>query len=241
MGQIELCEWDSKHFGIKVGKYSADIPEDISSDIKRAKADRYELLVTRAPTDRLDIVNELEACGFRVKDTLVRYRISLRDTNFLERKADLKIRTATANDINMVRKIASETFKNYIGHFHADRSLSKQKSDELYVKWAVNSIVDRRLADEILVAEEDKYILGFATIKVISHGESGVMLTGIAPEARRRGAYSELMREAINWSKTKKLEYISTGTQINNHIVQHVWMKLGAKIFASYYTLHLWL
>lgn len=241
MGHIDLSKWDSEHFGIKIGRYSAHTLEDICSDIKQAKTDGYELLIARIPTDCLDIVNKLERHGFRVKDTLVRYRISLEDINFLERNVGLKIRTAAFDDIDILKEIASKTFKNYMGHFHADESLSKEKCDELYIKWAVNSITDKKIADEVLIAENDTYMLGFAAMKVVLHEESDVVLTGTASEARHRGVYSELMKEAINRSKTKKLKYISTGTQVNNYIVQNVWMKLGAKIFDSYYTLHLWL
>ena len=88
MGYIDLSKWDSEHFGIKIGRYSAHTLEDICSDIKQAKTDGYELLIARIPTDCLDIVNKLERHGFRVKDTLVRYRISLEDINFLERFPD---------------------------------------------------------------------------------------------------------------------------------------------------------
>lgn len=241
MGHMESCEWDSKHFGIKIGRYTPNNPKDAGSDIERAKAEGYEFLMTRVSTARLDIVNQLEYRGFRVKDTLVRYRISLEDINFLERNVGLKIRTAAFDDIDILKGIASKAFKNYMGHFRADESLSKEKCDELYIKWAMNAITDKKIADEVFIAEDEKGALGFATIKIISDEESEVVLFGTAPEARRRGVSFECIKESINWSKSKKLKYFLLGTQVNNYIVQNVWMKLGAKIFDSYYTLHLWL
>ena len=242
IGHIESCEWDTKHFGIKIGRYTPGNPKDAGSDIERAKAEGYELLITRLPTDQVDIINHLENQGFRVKDILVRYRLSLDNMDFLaHNNISFKIRNATPTDINIVREIARTTFKNYMNHFRADELLSKEKCDDLYVEWAVNSIIDTKIADEAFIAEDEKGVLGFATMKIISDEESEGVLSGTAPEARRRGVYSELIKERINRSKSKKLKYLLLGTQVNNYIVQSVWIKFGAKIFTSYYTLHLWL
>ncbi len=242
MGRIELCEWDSKHFGVKIGRYAPDNLKDIGREIERAKAEGYELLITRLPIDQVAIVNHLESLGFRVKDILVLYRVLLDNTDFLEHNGiSFTIRSATPTDIDMVADIARTTFKNYRGHFHADELLSKEKCDELYVEWAINSIVDRKIANEVFIAEGETRLLGFATIKIISDEESQGILFGTAPEARGRGVYSEFIKEAINWSKNKKLKYLVLGTQVNNYVVQNAWTKVGAKIFTSYYTLHLWL
>jgi len=241
MGCIELSEWDSKHFGVKIGRYAPDNLKNIDSEIGRAKSDGYELLITRLPTDQVAIVNHLESLGFRVKDILVLYRVLLDNIDFLKHDAiSFTIRTSTTADIDMVADLARTTFKNYGGHFHADELLSKEKCDELYVKWAINSIVDRKIADEVFIAEDETRLLGFATMKIISDEESQGILFGTAPEARGQGVYSEFSKEAINWSKNKKLKYLVYGTQVNNYIVQNALTKVGARVFTSYYTLHLW-
>jgi len=241
MGQIIFSNWDSEHFGVKIGKYIPHAPEDISSDMERARAEGYNLLITRISTNEIEIVNALEKNGFELKDTIVHYKVNLERTEYFPSASAFNIREARIEDAPVVREIAKRTFKDYIGHFHKDKRLEKDKCDELYAKWAENSVKDKNIAEAVLIAEEDHRILGFATIKIISEHESQGILFGTAPEAQGRGVYTTLIREAINWSKRRNLKEFIYGTQVDNYVVQNVFMKVGGEIYRSFYTLHCWI
>ena len=96
------------------------------------------------------------------------------------------------------------------------------------------------IADVVFIAEEAGKIIGFATAKINSEEESQGILFGTAPEARGKGVYTAFVKETINWSLSKNKKRQIMGTQVNNHIVQNVWTRLGFKLKESFYTLHWW-
>ncbi|MFX0096373.1 MAG: GNAT family N-acetyltransferase [Candidatus Hodarchaeota archaeon] len=241
MGVIRKSEWDSEHFGIKVGRYMPHTIDDVLPDIDFAKNDDYDLLIARIRTDQVGLINEIEETKFKLKDAIVEYILNLDNVEFFEHKGSFKIRKATEHDVEHVKTIAYDSFKDYIGHFHKNMALNRKKCDELYVKWAENSIRDKNVADVVFIAENKEYKLGFGTVKTISDEESRGVLFGTTPEARGRGVYTELLKEAINWSKRKMSKLFVYGTQINNYIAQNVLIKLGFKILSSFYTFHLWI
>ena len=241
MGKVEYSQWDSEHFGIKIGRYVLGSLQEVPNDVEQAKMEGYDLLITRVPTEEVNVVNALEDNCFRIKDTLVRYKIDLKDITPLKHEGKVQIRMAEKHDLNAIKTIARHTFKEYAGHFHNDKLLGRKKCDDLYVKWSENSLLDRNIAQAMFIAEEREKILGFATMRHVSKDESEGVLFATSPQARERGIYSEFIKEAINWSKRNKYKHLLLGTNINNYIIKNIWTGFGANIYASYYTMHLWM
>lgn len=240
MAEIRLKTWDTEHFGIKIGEYILDTGGDVGEDVARAGGEAYSLLVARIAADRIEIVNALERNGFELKDTIVHYRVDLGEAEYFAPTSDFNVREATTDDLPAVREIAKGAFRDYIGHFHKDRRLDRQRCDELYERWAENSMKDKDLADTVLIAEENRSILGFFAIKLTANHESQGILSGTAIEAQGRGIYTAFIKEAINWSKRQNLRDLVLGSQVNNYRVQNVWMKVGARVFRSLHTFHCW-
>lgn len=241
MGVIKERMWDTKHFGIKIGEYIPDKYERVEEDLKRAKDDGYMLLITRLLTNEIGMVNVLEKNEFELKDTIVEYKVNLERIEYFPSTSIFNIREAGIEDIPELREIAKRTFKDYIGHFHRDNRLEKNKCDELYVKWVENSVKDKNIADTVLIAEAGHSILGFGAIKILSKHKSRGILFGTSPEMRKRGVYKTLIRQAINWSKRENLKEFIYGTQVDNYVVHNVFMKVGGRVYRTLYTLHCWL
>ncbi len=240
MGRIIFLNWDSKHFGLKIGKYIPTEVEKIRYDLDVARKEGYDLLISRIPIENINIANSLEKYDFELKDTLIQYEINIENQEILLKPGKFKIRSAEDKDILAVEKVAMMSFENYIGHFHRDKRLNNTKCTELYVKWAINSLKNKELADVVFVAEDDSDIIGFGTIKIISKDGAQGILFATRPDSRRKGVFTVLIQNSVAWCKNQGIRKFIYGTQIDNYPVHRVLAKIGGKICEAYYTFHWW-
>ena len=240
MDLVELSEWDTNHFGFKVAKIETTPRGQISEIIEQCCRKNIKLLICRCNTNDIIYAHSLEEEGFELMGTLVTYSAELENMQTLPIPDRVVIRPFQEEDIGFIADIAAKGFKNYIDHFHADPRLNADKCDDLYHQWAHNSCYDKSLADEVLVAEIGKHIVGFLTIKVMG-GEAGeLVLAGVNHDTRGKGVYQSFIAAGINWCKYRGLSRVESKTQINNYAVQKVWSDLGLRISNSFYILHKW-
>jgi GNAT superfamily N-acetyltransferase len=139
-----------------------------------------------------------------------------------------------------VERVAAGAFQGYYGHYHADPKLDRNKCDEGYVSWAVRSCTLKQVATEVLVAERDNQIVGFATLRLNSPEEGEGVLFGVAPEAQGIGIYRSFMVSGMQWCKEQQVKRMIVSTQVTNVAVQKVWCRVGFEPAYSYYTFHKW-
>ena len=173
-------------------------------------------------------------------DTLVYYSIDLINTRIFSDNGKVTIRKVRLGEEDRVKAVAGEAFRGYYGHYHADERLDDFKCDEVYISWAVNSCVSRDFADEVLVAELNGRVVGFATLRINSSDESEGVLFCVDSSAQRMGIYRSFMIHGMRWSVSKGMRNMVVSTQLINTRVQKVWTRLGFAIRNSYYTFHKW-
>ena len=139
-----------------------------------------------------------------------------------------------------MRLIAAESFRGFFGHYHADPRLDRAKCDETYVSWAVRSCVLREIADEVLVAELERNIVGFISLRLNNPEEGEGILNFVVPRVQGRGIYRHLLVGGMEWCLSKGATCMIISTQIINVAVQKVWTRLGYELTHSYYTFHKW-
>jgi ribosomal protein S18 acetylase RimI-like enzyme len=151
----------------------------------------------------------------------------------------VKIDEASVQDEAVLGKIAEKIFKT--DHFHSDPFLSTFKSNELYVRWTVNSL--HGMADTVLVARKGATVLGFITCKICHLSQNYVYgdidLVGVLDESRGKGSGTLLVSEALKWFR-KKVPSVYVGTQAGNLRAMRLYSKLGFKPVYSEATMHLW-
>src|SRR6266567_643986 len=125
------------------------------------------------------------------------------------------------------RNRGAGAFKGYHGHYHADSRLDPKKCDEGYVSWAMRSCTSKEVATEVLVAERDRKILGFLTLRLNSPKEVEGVLFGVAPEAQGIGVGRSLMVDGLRWCKDQQAKEMVISTQVTNVGVQKVWCRVG--------------
>jgi GNAT superfamily N-acetyltransferase len=182
----------------------------------------------------------MEGKGFSLMDTLLYYERDLARPPIPRDTGPALIRPVNAGEAHKVKVVATEAFKGYLGHYHADERLERPKCDAIYPDWAYRSCVARDVANEVLVAELDGSIAGFAALRINSMEEGEGVLFGVSPRAQRRGIYRSLMIQAMNWCLLKGAAYMVLSTQITNIVAQKVWARLGFEVNHAWYTLHKW-
>lgn len=240
---IDRSPEDEARFGIRAARCRLTSLEDISHAHEYCRANEIHLLITRCSTLRLDVVQQLELSGHQLMDTLLYYAFDFTKRSIPEDIVKLTIRFATAGDAAAIEPVARDSFKGYFGHYHADPRLEYAESNEGYVSWAVNSVVQSTPAEgpqPVLVAEHEGTLAGFATLRENSAEEGEGVLFGVAPEWQGYGIYRSFMLHFLRWCQSRGMKRAVVSTQITNLPVQKVWVRLGFEPSESYYTFHKW-
>ena len=230
---------DSDRFGIRVARaqvVSGNFPRVLEFCI----AEKVDLLIARCSTDDLATVQRMETHGFLLMDTLVYYQFDLSKRSIPVDEGKGLVRTLQPRDREQVRGIATEAFKGYTGHYHADRRLDQRKCDEAYASWAERSCVSKAAADEVLVSEHNGDLAGFATLRLNSPQEVEGLLFAIATQWQRRGVCGSLMIHSLRWTASQGAHRMIISTQVTNTSMQKVWCRVGFVPSHSYYTFHKW-
>ncbi len=238
----ETCafsEVDSERFEIRVARAHVE-GNNLPQALEFCAAERISLLIARCPTTELRAAQEMESLGFLLMDTLVYYSFDLVKRAIPDGSSQAHVRKFMLEDKAQVESVAAAAFKGYYGHYHADPRLDRKKCDEGYVSWAVRSCTSKQVATDVLVAEREKKIAGFLTLRLNGPKEVEGVLFGVAPEAQGGGVGRSLMVDGLKWCKEQKASEMVISTQVTNVAVQRVWCRVGFEAARSYYTFHKW-
>lgn len=236
---VYLSQLDYQRFGIQTAQARVASQAEISELAQFCEQNAVELSVVRVSATELDLVQLLETDGYRLMDCLVYYAFKF-DKKTISSENKQETRPVRAEDLDEVVAIATESFKRYFGHYHADPRLPKEKCDEVYIDWAANSVRSREVAHEVLVVEGQGRLDGFATLRMNHPDEGEGVLFGVAPHAQGQGIYQSMMISGMKWVQSKGANQMVVSTQITNIAVQKVWARLGFEMDKAYYTLHKW-
>lgn len=234
-----LSAIDQERFGIVTARDGDITAATVPAALDFCRAHAVRLYIARCRTSDLAAAQALEEAGGRLMDTLVYYTRALDRGDLPASSSKLTIRPLRAGEDEAVRAVATESFKGYTGHYHADPRLDPVKCDEAYQSWAQRSCLHRGVAAEVLVAD-DGQVAGFATLRMNDPQEGEGVLFGVAPRAQGGGVYRGFMVEGMRWCRAQGATRMVVSTQITNLAVQKVWTRLGFEPSSSYYTFHLW-
>ncbi len=236
---IALSSIDEARFGIRVARIHEVMPESLDETLQFCRDHAVQMLIARVPSQAIRLVQQLEDIGFRLMDTLVYYRRDVMSAAAEPRSVGL-VRPMRKGEEESVRQIATQAFRGYFGHYHADPRLDPAACDAVYISWAERSCLDRSVADEVLVAEQEGQLVGFLTLQRNAPEQAEIVLNGVLPAAQGRGVYRELVIQAIEQSRAWHAQELLVSTQVTNLAVQKVWVRLGFEPSGFYYTFHKW-
>ena len=240
--QLRFEERERARFGYRMARLTLDSAcgrADAESIMKMCRSSNVEMLTLRVPTDKVALVQTLEALEFRIMDCLVYYECPTECLALLQ-PSTLEIREATLNDATAVGEIARLCFSNYSSHYHADARLDRVKVSEAYVDWARRCCLDREVASCVFLPIMDKAIAGFIALRQHSPAEGEGILNAVHPRFAGSGIYGQLITRSKLWCRNNGMKRMVISTQIDNLKVQRTWSNRGFHLYKSYYTLHRW-
>jgi GNAT superfamily N-acetyltransferase len=236
---VSLSPLDEARFGVRAARASTVRTEDLAELLAFCRRERVRFLIARCPAADLAAARAMEAAGFFLTDTLVYWTRDL-SLPMLGAMSEPMVRAVRPGEEAAVEAVASEAFRGYFGHYHADPRLDRKACDDTYASWARRSCTRREVAEEVLVAEDQSRILGFLTLRRNSPEEAEIVLNGVLPSAQRRGIYRSLVLEAMRWALARGCRTLLVSTQLVNIPVQKAWACLGFTLTAAWYTFHKW-
>ena len=247
---VKKADYDSEHFGLGIGKlelaiFSPDTnPKNRQNVFETMKSEatsqNLDVIFSRVGLHQFRIIQSLEKAGAILTDVLLTFYINVKDgIELVAPSSSGEVVEANSRSAPELMEVARQIFKT--DRFHADPNLPKNKSDEFYAKWVLNSL--NRFDDKILVAKKGDEILGFVTCKIqrVSNDYNyGVIdLIGVKNEHANKGIGFLLVAKALEWflNFTKS---VYVGTQAINLPAVRLYERTG---FGQVYVesaLHLW-
>jgi len=237
---VYISDIDEDLFGIRTAKAPNVTLDNLPKIMDFCRDNNVKMLIARCPANNFPAIHAMEGEGFLLMDTLVYYSRDLANTPIPSDTTKATIRQIRPGEEDRVKEVAAESFRGYLGHYHADDKLDNSKCDEVYISWAVNSCISRDFADEVFVAELNGKILGFSTLRMNDSAESESVLSFVDPSSRKMGIYRSFLIRRMEWSLSKGARRMLTSTQLINIAVQKAWVRLGFEPIRGYYTFHKW-
>lgn len=231
---------DTERFGFKIAKVNEFLCP-ISDLLGELQSKNYKLVLSKVNANDITLINKLEQYGFELKDIQVTYKFDLDRIIPIIPSAEVIIRNAEIRDKEKLIEIALNSFMGY-GHYSADKKLESKKCQEIYCDWIVRSF-DKKVADNILVAEINGNVAGFLSHKIYEketkYAAGGI--GAVSPDYRSKNVFKEITVAGIHWARENNCKWVEHNVLITNYPVNRSFGNLGFKISNSFITFHKWL
>jgi hypothetical protein len=231
---------DSERFGYNIAKINS-FEEPIKEVLKALQMEDYKLILSKVSADNVNFINELEQNGFLMKDIQLTYKYDLLAPIFFSPSNEVIIRNAELGDKEELYEIAMKSFRDY-GHYSADKKLDSIKCQEIYGDWIIRSY-DKKVADNILLAEINGQIAGFLTHKIYTkdfkYAAGGI--GAVDPKFRNKEIFKAITIAGLNWAIANNCKWVEHNVLVTNYPVNRSFIKLGFKTSNSFLTFHKWL
>ena len=228
---IEIAQWDTEHFGIKVGNLILDgnvSKETLYEEIASAKAEGYDLLYLKGGILQEDCLSD----RIILADEKVVYSLTKQADDY--HKCD-NVVSYLKKDLD-VRLLLLALQSGGHSRYYTDKNMPISVYITLYQTWITNSL-NGSIATDVLVYSEDNDVLGLLTYKL--HNNKAVIgLVDVDNSSKGKGIGSKLMQTFI--SELPVGTRIEVATQKSNSVACHYYEKNGFNIDSITNIYHIW-
>lgn len=229
---IRLAEWDTRHFGIKIGNLLPDEPFETAKlidEIALSKRQGYDLLYLK---------------GRELPEAMLGENVLLADIKVVyeHKRLDvfpIGVNTHVASILHHdmddeLLELALESGR--YSRFNTDHHFPPQVFRSLYATWMKKSL-NGELASDVLVYMSDKHPMGFITWK-IQGKKATIGLVAVRRDSARTGIGSILMLEMMR--RCRQTDSVEVATQEHNHAACRFYEKNGFTIKSKTKIYHIW-
>jgi GNAT superfamily N-acetyltransferase len=232
-----LLRWDSEFFGFAIGRVGGGrLDEERAAAVDEwAEHNGIRCVYFLGDYDDAETARVAERHGFRAVDTRIRMVHDLTDLG--RGDSSHRIREAVAEDEEALRPIAAHSHGDT--RFFADPLFPRRRCESMYETWVLGAIRD---PDRIVfVPEVDGRVAGYQVVRPAGEdGEAMLELLAIAPDLRRRGLGTALLRTSLRTCRELGANRVVTITQQRNAISIEAHRRMGFSAQAEGIWHHRW-
>lgn len=242
MSEPYLSEGDAAVLGFPIARVMVETRDDILAGEQFARERGAPLLVARCRAAELSTVHALTDAGHRLMDTQVRFSCRLVAAIRGQGESRYRFRFGTAADAPAVRQLARDAFRGFPSHYHADARLDRDRCDDIYAHWVVETLQAQRPNEAVIVADDDEGVTVFGIVRVRDRVAEAV-LGGTRPTlgGSRAFLYGAMIREGIRHAVSLGATRGVTSASAVNFVVQHVLIRGRWMPADTIHTFHRWL
>ena len=232
---VKADSWLAGIFGYPVFQVLPGIATSIQPGDLPAFEDRA-FYFAKTATNRLDQVHALTHAGFRVVDVSVTFDRSPGQW-IASSGGSVSIDDIRDDQRDAVLAIAESCF--VYSRFHLDPLIPRRVADEVKRRW-IESYIDKRRGERLLVAEVDGEPAGFLAVlgsSVDGRQARVIDLVGVAKSHQGKGIGRALVNRFIAASEGE-CEVLRVGTQASNIPSMRLYEQCGFRIAGTAYVLH---
>jgi dTDP-4-amino-4,6-dideoxy-D-galactose acyltransferase len=238
---VELLEWDSRFFGVRVARVVGHTLDDAGARrvLEWCGRERVACLYFLADADSAETVSTAERFGFGLKDVRVTYHLPLHPSHadvLPELPPGAAIRPALPDDAATLEAIAARSYT--ASRFYHDHHFARPVVDELYRTWVRRSIQGQ--ADVVLVLERAGRPCGYVTCHRLDARTGQLRLGGLDASLRGQGLGQQLYEAALRWFAASGVETVVYVTQARNIRAQRLIQRLGFLSHSTQFWYHKW-
>ncbi len=222
---IELLEWDSDFFGVRIARVTAPrlIAGTMAAVMDSCQKQQVDCLYFLCSPEESATVRLAEESGFHLVDIRVTLDRQVITAPGEWRSDSPEVRLANERDIPALRLIAASNHRD--SRFYHDGNFSLERCDELYATWIEKSC--HGYANAVLVADCGNGAVGYLSCHLKDNHVGQIGLVGVSSDCQGRGLGRQLVHESIRWFKAAGAERVEVVTQGRNLGAQRLYQKNG--------------
>ena len=208
--RIQFLDWDSDFFQKKIGRIDYNRDTDISSLLKCAKNDNYDLIYTFCTEDIFfdrQILNKFQGS---LADRKVIYEKGM--ITFIEPTNPYVLEYKDSKLDTTLEQLAYESGR--FSRFRLDTYFRSEDFFRMYKVWITKS-VEKQIADKVFVVTDNDLIKGMVTLR-IEPDKGKIGLIAVSEESQGRGYGKMLINACCNELLQQGITTIEVPTQMEN-------------------------
>lgn len=212
-------------------------PADVVQALGAHEAPARAFYFAKVPALELEMVKALEGAGFAVVETSLQFQRPIASGSRPPVPNGVTVSACEPRWKSAVLDIAEHAFR--YSRFHVDSCVGHDTANDVKRQW-IESYVEGRRGDALLVAHQDDRVLGFNAMLVAErpdHAAAVIDLIAVAPGDQQRGI-GGVMIEAAARQYQSRCASLEVGTQAANIPSVRLYERLGFRLVRSQFVLH---
>jgi RimJ/RimL family protein N-acetyltransferase len=231
---IRRLEWDSRHFGLRIGRVEGNTLSAAAVDEIAQTRSGYDCIYLLADADCAETAERAHQLGFQMVDVRLTLAQPLREVP-APAGDDRAIRAAAASDLPRLEALAATSYHST--RFYFDRRFDRGRVDEMYRIWIRNEVANP--TSTVWAVEDADGVTGYTSCTVRG-ADSEIGLVAVGSTARGAGAALALLMRSLRGAAESGAQRMTVATQARNLAALRLYERAGFRCQSVGTWYHLW-